>query len=888
MSLYFHLDQEIKNQIPYIKIRIELKESGPKRALYLDLLMHNSSEKEKAAVRFLIETQLGHLGIHPLSDQVNRITFDQIWIAPKYAMQAFKFLASTGKLLWNHKLLYVDLLTPVEFLFEVHSELLIGKFQASGKQIQLTECDWIFTGPKLFFIHKQMLQAVFREIDPKWLSWVYPKAKKLDDSMKSRLKEHFEDGEPPKAPKVLWKQEIPLEEKQKEVWPFLVLKDRTGAFAELWMDYGLHTVSFNDPTFFTYRDLEKEKYWEKDLLETDYIFKHTDGASYFCPMDKVAKSLSFLLELGWKIIDSHGRRVLKMNQASFELQTIGQRIAVKGKMRYEQHEADLKQVLGTFNRREQFIQLSSQEVGLLDPKWQQTIEDLNGEAEMTEMISFHRSRIGLLRDFFEYSEVKKDLQEQQLQALLNPETSPCSPSSFFQGNLYTYQAQGAAWLYRLYESKCHGLLADEMGLGKTVQVLAFLSMVQIEKPVLIVVPTSLVFNWKREFQKFLPEFLIYEHQGIDRLISKEDLSSKKIIITSYAILRQDHLLFKDLAVQMLILDEAQTVKNPESQIAQVVYQISADFRLAITGTPIENRLDDLWSIFHFLIPQLLGERKAFQAQISLSESNHRFLQKIKKKLTPFVIRRTKEVIAAQLPEKLEQTVWIEMEEEQRQFYEAFLRKSRQGLLKKIEEGGVKSHRLEILETLLRLRQICCHPALIDPAFPLDQSAKLNRLIEDLEQVIQEKRKVLVYSQFTQMLQLIASRLQERGIPYLYLDGQTKDREAIIRSFQEDVHQQIFLISLKAGGIGLNLTAADYVFLFDPWWNLAVEQQAIDRAHRLGRQDKVIAKRYIMAETIEEKIMKIKEHKALLLKDFLDASGDNDALGLEDLMALILQ
>ncbi len=888
MTIYFHLDQEIKNHLPFLKIRIDLKEMGPRRALYRDTLMQHAKEKEKEALRFLIETQLHHLGIHPLSDQVNRITFDQVWISTKLALQALKLLGATGKLLWNQKPLYMDLLTPVEFLFEVHPQELIGKFQASGKQIDIRECEWIFPGIKLFFIHKQMLQAVYREIDPKWLSWIYPEPKKFDDQMRKRLKDYFEDGEPPKAPKVLWKhQEIVLESKPKEVWPFLILKDRSGAFAELWMDYGSDQIAFHDPIFQSYRDLQKEKYWEKDLLETDYLAKHTEGASYVCPMDKVAKTLSFLLELGWKVIDFQGRRVLKMNHASFELSSLGQRIDVKGSMRYENHEADLKQILGTFNRKQHFIQLSSQEVGLLDPIWHQTMEDLSEEQQIDETVSFHRSRIGLLRDFFEHSDVKKDLQGHQLQSLLNQEVAAAEPSSSFHGNLYAYQAQGCAWLYRLYESKCHGLLADEMGLGKTVQVMAFLSLVSIEKPILIVVPTSLVFNWKKEFQKFLPDFSTYEHQGSDRLSTMEDLSSQKIIITSYAILRQDHLLFKKLPIQMLILDEAQTIKNPDSQIAKIIYDMQADFRLAITGTPIENRLDDLWSLFHFLIPQLLGEKQMFQAQVNLVDSSHRFLQKIKKKLTPFVLRRTKEVIAAQLPEKLEQTVWIEMEEQQKQFYETFLQKSRQGLLKKIQEQSLNSNRLEILETLLRLRQICCHPALIDSDYPIMQSAKLSRLMEDLEQVIQEERKVLIYSQFTQMLKLIAVQLEEAHISYLYLDGETRQREAVIQSFQEDPNQQVFLISLKAGGVGLNLTAADYVFLFDPWWNDAVERQAIDRAHRLGRQEKVIARRYIMAETIEEKIMRIKEHKALLLKDFLDPSAETESLSLEDLMELIL-
>jgi SNF2 family DNA or RNA helicase len=348
----------------------------------------------------------------------------------------------------------------------------------------------------------------------------------------------------------------------------------------------------------------------------------------------------------------------------------------------------------------------------------------------------------------------------------------------------------------------------------------------------------------------------------------DSLEGKSLILTSYAILRQDQALFAEHYYECVILDEAQMIKNPESQVAQCAYGLQAKMKLALTGTPIENRWDDLWSLFYFLMPELLGDRKTFGARVPF----------LKKKLRPFILRRTKEVVAKDLPEKVEQTVWVDMDEEQRQFYEEWLKKTKKGLTS-------ASKRFEILEAILRLRQICCHPVLVDGSVPVP-SAKLERLLLDVDTVVQEGRKALIYSPFVSMLHLVEKELKARGIKYVYLDGSSQDREAVVNRFQEDPGTQLFLISLKAGGVGLNLTAADYVFLFDPWWNNAVESQAIDRAHRFGRKETVIARRYVMATSIEEKIMHLKAHKASLSKGLFDFDQEIADLTMDDLYNLL--
>jgi SNF2 family DNA or RNA helicase len=424
-----------------------------------------------------------------------------------------------------------------------------------------------------------------------------------------------------------------------------------------------------------------------------------------------------------------------------------------------------------------------------------------------------------------------------------------------------------------------------------VQLLAFLSQLKLTAPVLIVMPTSLLFNWKNEIEKFLAHASVYLHHGPQRSGELSFLAKQALILTSYSTLRQDLALLSALHYHCVILDEAQMIKNAHTQVAQAVFALQADFRLSITGTPIENHLGELWSQFRFLIPDLFQSEKLFYAEVEASSSDRRYLEKIRKKIKPFFLRRTKEEVAKDLPERIDQIVLVEMSSEQREIYEGFLSGIRSNLIAKVSLDGLAKHRMEVLEALLRLRQICCHPLLVDQQ--LDQqtpnlSAKMELVLQDVAMAIEEKKKVLVYSQFTSLLQLLAKEFKERSWPFVYLDGNTVDREKRVESFQNDREIPLFLISLKAGGVGLNLTAADYVFLFDPWWNEAVENQAINRAHRIGRQETVIAKRYITVGTIEEKMMKMKEAKRSLAENIFQGDPNHPGISEEELLSLFVQ
>lgn len=837
----------------YLLIKIELKESGPKRVLYRDTLLQIAKGKDLDAVKFLIQEEM-----KISNNRSDSAPFNQVRVPFKRSSDALKLLGATGNLFFKGKKLFVDPFTRLKLSFEV-DEMVKGVVHVGSKSFDLASCDAVFPGDLAWIIRDNTVQLFAEDTEWRLLQLLYPLPKPLT----KKVAEELED-----CKDVVWKKK-PEELPAVEPLPFLILKDRSGAFADLWFDYGDEgKVAGHDVRHVPWRQSGLERGWERDLLETDFIKKIVGSSHYYCPLDKVSKSLTFLLEIGWKIFDHRGKEVVRQSSNTLELVSGKDGLLVKGKVAYADHQADLTTVLGAFNRRERFVELAPGKVGLLDPQPYWT--DLSEEECVSEGVRLKKHRVGLLDDLFSKKVVADTLGE--------PSFDP--PTEAFQGVLHPYQQEGVDWLSFLRANSFHGLLADEMGLGKTVQAIAFLSKLPLAAPILVVAPTSLLFNWRRELEKFLPSHSVYVHEGAERAVSKEALTTHHIILTSYALLRLDMGLLEQIFYECVLLDEAQMIKNPESQVARCAFRLESKTRIAITGTPIENRSSDLWSLFHFLIPELLGEQKEFEARLTASQSDGRHLKSVRKLLRPFILRRTKEAVLEQLPPKIEQTLWIEMEEEQKTFYEEWLAKARSGLMKKVALDGAASHRMEILETILRLRQICCHPLLLGSNA---QSAKFERLMSDLEEVALEGHKVLVYSQFTTMLQLIAKEVQVRGWQFAYLDGSTKDREKVVESFQTDKNVKIFLISLKAGGVGLNLTAADYVFLFDPWWNVAAEEQAIDRAHRMGREGAVIAKRYVTALSIEEKMMKLKEHKQFLSKGVLDFEELLNNLSFDDII-----
>ncbi|MGI9088529.1 MAG: DEAD/DEAH box helicase [Chthoniobacterales bacterium] len=440
------------------------------------------------------------------------------------------------------------------------------------------------------------------------------------------------------------------------------------------------------------------------------------------------------------------------------------------------------------------------------------------------------------------------------------------PLGDLEEKLRDYQREGVEWLVRLARNNLGGILADEMGLGKTVQTLAFLRAQKASEPALIVCPTSLLTNWENEARRFTPELKVLLLDGSERHARFSKIPDAQIVLTSYALLQRDAEKYEELKFSCAILDEAQHIKNPDTQNAQAAFSLHAKHRFVLTGTPMENSVRDLWSLMNFVQPGYLGIRVDFRERYEqpMARGPAPEVQgRLARRMRPFLLRRKKSEVEKDLPEKIEQLVLCDLTPPQRAAYDGLLREIQTGLT--ITIGGKKNAgavRMQMLVGLLRLRQVCCDLRLLDEKARASKtpSAKLDLLDELLEEAIDGGHRVLIFSQFVSMLRLLRERLDAQKIPFTYLDGQTKDRQAQVDKFQNDDSIPVFLMSLKAGGVGLNLAAADTVIHFDPWWNYAAEAQATDRAHRIGQKRVVTAYKLIARDTVEEKIVKLQTRK----------------------------
>jgi superfamily II DNA or RNA helicase len=464
----------------------------------------------------------------------------------------------------------------------------------------------------------------------------------------------------------------------------------------------------------------------------------------------------------------------------------------------------------------------------------------------------------------------------------------CPPLGDLESVLRPYQKQGVAWLGFLRENGFGGILADEMGLGKTLQTLAFLRSRRREEgdasgptrnrlltsagamPHLVVCPTSLVFNWVAEAKKFTPELKVLALHGPDRHARFDEIATSDLVVTSYALIRRDAERYRELEFDTVALDEAQHIKNRQTQNAQAVKAVKARHRIVLTGTPLENSVLDLWSIFDFLMPGYLGTAKDFRERYELpiaKEKNAEAQARLARRLRPFMLRRLKKEVASDLPAKLEQVSFCELTPDQRSVYQQVIEASRKEVLEAVGAQGVAKSRMVVLTALLRLRQVCCDLRLLklDNVNPANASGKLELFGELLEEVIDGGHRVLVFSQFVGMLTLLKEKLTAESIEFCYLDGSTTDRGAVVDRFQSQTAIPVFLISLKAGGVGLNLTGADTVIHFDPWWNPAVEDQATDRAHRIGQTKVVTSYKLISRDTVEEKILTLQNRKREIIQ-----------------------
>lgn len=441
--------------------------------------------------------------------------------------------------------------------------------------------------------------------------------------------------------------------------------------------------------------------------------------------------------------------------------------------------------------------------------------------------------------------------------------------------LRDYQKEGVDFLHFLSSIGLNGILADDMGLGKTLQTLALLTVFkeqQGQKPSLVVCPTSVVHNWLEESSRFTPDLQV---AYADSSVSLQALECSKfdVIILSYGLLFRNEL---KVPFRFVVLDEAQRIKNPRTRVARAAKSLNSEYRLALTGTPIENSVTEIWSIFDFLMPGFLGNFRQFERRFAkpiMKRNSRARLRQLTSQVRPFIMRRLKEEVASELPAKTEQDVYCELTAPQKALYRKVVAAVRSQIGREIADHGLDRCRISVLAALTRLRQLCCHPGLWSEEFAEAGSSKLKTLMHLVQSILAGGHRVVVFSQFVGLLKIVRNEMTGKGIPYLYLDGSTRNRSELIERFQRKEGQHLFLMSLKAGGTGITLTAADYVILYEPWWNPAVENQAIDRIHRIGQKKPVTAYRLIAAGTIEEKMMQLKDRKKVLADQLLQAEKE---------------
>ncbi|MBX9680633.1 MAG: DEAD/DEAH box helicase [Gemmataceae bacterium] len=728
----------------------------------------------------------------------------------------------------------------------------------------------------------------------------------------------------PRMPDTMLPDELKLDDQVAQPKPVLRIstkdhptrRDRNVLKSDLFFEYDGTGVSENASSAYVF-DVPNRRRWQRDRaaeqtysakldgfgmkLRTAPIDRYTSRQERLTFRDLPAKKLPQIVTQlsaeGWRV-EADGKLYRQPGKIEVAVKSGVDWFDLEGHVDFEGRSVPFPQLLTSLRNKKKVVVLDDGTMGVLPEEWLKKYALLAGLGKSKgDALRFSKGQVGLLDALLaEQPEAAFDDAFRQARERFRSfaGVQPAEAPADFCGELRGYQKEGLGWLHFLRDFGFGGCLADDMGLGKTVQVLALLAEraanrpPETPRPSLVVVPKSLVHNWKDEAARFAPQLQVYAHHGSDRAKSIKQWSKYDLVLTTYGTLRRDAALFAKARFDYGILDESQTVKNARTDQAKAVRLLRTQHRLAMSGTPIENHLGELWSLFEFLNPGMLGSASVF-GMVSSSgrgpaSEAHALLSRA---LRPFLLRRTKAQVAKDLPEKTEQTVYCDLEPEQRKTYDELRDFYRASLAGKIAEMGWGKAKIVVLEALLRLRQAACHPGLIDRSRFAESSAKLDVLLPQIRETVNEGHKVLVFSQFTSFLGIVRKHLDGEDIPYEYLDGKTPDRAARVERFQNDPDCKLFLISLKAGGVGLNLTAADYVFLLDPWWNPAVEAQAIDRAHRIGQNKPVFAYRLIARNTVEEKVLELQKTK----RDLADAiiNADNSlirSLGREDLELLL--
>ena len=648
-----------------------------------------------------------------------------------------------------------------------------------------------------------------------------------------------------------------------------------------WMDDvpGRRGVWHAEDRVYVVRDAEAENVARETLKDLGLRPSSDGRAPWRMTPKSMPRSVRELILAGWHV-EAEGKVFRRPGAMRVDVRSGIDWFELHGEVDYGDSTANLPQLLAAVRRGDGIVALGDGTFGLLPEEWLARFAPLAGLGGKEEdHLRFQRNQAGLLDAMLAaqpevafdetFALVRERMAHfQGVQTLEQPEG--------FVGTLRDYQREGLGWMQFLREFGFGGCLADDMGVGKTAQVLATLEMRRAEGghgPSLVVAPRSLMFNWREEAAKFTPQLRVLEHLGMGR--DAGEIGDYDLVLTTYGTLLRDAPKLAEIEFDYVVLDEAQAIKNATTASAKAVRLLRGSHRLALSGTPIENHLGELWSLFEFLNPGMLGEAKVLKMAGGLARNpGEEARQLLSQALRPFILRRTKRQVASELPEKTEQTIFCELEGPQRKHYDELRTHYRQTLLNRVDRQGLGRSKMHVLEALLRLRQAACHPGLLDPKRLSDPSAKLEVLFEQLHDLREEGHKALVFSQFTSLLAIVRTRLDAEKVNYEYLDGSTQNRQEHVERFQNDPKCELFLISLKAGGLGLNLTAADYVFLLDPWWNPAVEAQAVDRAHRIGQTRQVFAYRLIAKDTVEEKVLELQKTK----RDLADAIlGEDNSL-----------
>jgi SNF2 family DNA or RNA helicase len=546
-------------------------------------------------------------------------------------------------------------------------------------------------------------------------------------------------------------------------------------------------------------------------------------------------------------------------------------------IRFGDYEIPFKDLRRIILRKGNEILLPNGEIGIIPESWIKEYSELFAFMDENKLnghnLILKKHHLALVKDL-ETGNLAKVTMSKKLEKLRDFQQIEDIPTpGHFVGDLRPYQKAGYNWLNFLNSFKFGGCLADDMGLGKTIQTLALLQGMKEQgenTPSLLVMPTSLLYNWELEASKFTPDLKVYNYTGTNRIKDVSQFNGHDIILTSYGITRLDIEILKGFYFNYVILDESQAIKNPNSNIFKCVKKLNSRNRLILTGTPLENSTLDLWSQMSFINPGLLGGQSFFKNEFLTpieKQNDQDKTRKLYSIIKPFIMRRHKSQVATELPEKVESVKYCSMTPQQEERYEEVKSYFRNKILEQIESQGMNKSHMILLQGLTKLRQIANHPRMVDTEYEGD-AGKLDAVSRMILSAISEDHKILVFSQFVKHLTIISEFLKENNIDFAYLDGSTKDRQAQVESFQNDDKLKLFLISLKAGGLGLNLTKAEYVFLLDPWWNPAVEQQAIDRAHRIGQENKVFIYKFITKNTVEEKILKLQQKKMRLATDLI--------------------